>query len=239
MDSDKGWLLALDLSAPAGVIVLDGPGGLFGHAVEAGSRVSRLFVAAEALAACARITPQDIALVGVAGGPGSFTGVRVAVMAAKTLACALRVPLVAPGSLETAAAAARGARDAVLAVMDARRGEVYHALYRLDDGDPVALRGPAVAAPREVLASLEEWMDTAQGSVGILGTGVDAFPGVWPRDLLLEGLALPDAVAMARLCRTRWERGETVDPLELMPLYVRHPDARERFAGGGEAGPCN
>ena len=238
MSASREWLLALDLSGPAGILFLEGPRGLFPRAVEAGSRVSALFVAASAAASEAGISPGEIGLVGVARGPGSFTGVRVAVMAAKALAYALGAPLVAPTSLEAAAAAVGEARDAALVAMDALRGEVYHALYRTAGGTPEVLHGPGVSTPEAVVEQIPAWEQEVGGALGILGSGVEAYPGVWPRHLILGGIDLPDAAALARLCRWHLAVGGTVDPMSLLPLYIRRPDARERFAAGEGGAPC-
>lgn len=238
MSALREWLLALDLSSPAGVLLLEGPGGLFRRDVEAGSRVSSLFVAANEAATAAGVSPAGIGLVGVARGPGSFTGVRVAVMAAKALAYALGVPLVAPDTLEAAAAAAGETSDAVLVVMDARRGEVYHALYRSSGAALEVLHGPGLSPPGAVAERIPAWEEEIQGALGILGTGVEAYAGAWPRDKVLRGVELPDAAALARLCRRHHAGGAAVDPVCLLPLYIRRPDARERFTEPGGGAPC-
>ncbi len=238
MSAKGDWLLALDLSGPDGIVLLDGPGGLLQRSLEAGSRVSRLFGDVEEMASEAGISPREIAYVGAARGPGSFTGVRVAVMAAKTLAFALGVPLVAPSSLEAAAYVAGGMCETALAVMDARRGEIYHALYRLGKGIPIVLDEPSVSPPEAVLARLPGWLEEFSGNIGILGTGVGAYPDTWPRELVLEGVEIPNAEALARLCRLHLAGGAAVDPMALPPFYIRHPDARARHAERGESGCC-
>lgn len=238
LGGNKEWLLALDLSTPRGVLALEGPGGLIHRVIEGGSRVSHLFVAAGETVTAAGITPREIGLIGVGRGPGSFTGVRVGVMAAKTLALVLGVPLVAPGSLEVTAMGMGGMAEAVFVALDARRGEVYYALYRLEDGYPAVLEGPAVARPEEAAGSLSRWREEIQGVMAVTGTGVDAFPEAWPRDLAVAHRDSPGPEGLARLCRRLFSHRETCDPLELLPLYLRRPDARERYSRGEEGKGC-
>jgi tRNA threonylcarbamoyladenosine biosynthesis protein TsaB len=219
----------MDLSTPAGMLVLDGPGGLYSHTIEAGSRFSQLFVMVNDLISTAGIAATDIGLIGVGRGPGSFTGVRVGVVAAKALASVLGTPLVAPDSLEVMSMGAEGILKAVLVALDARRGEVYYGLYRLEEGYPVVLQAPQVAAPEVAVESLASWRAKFPTGMGIVGTGVAAFPHAWPHDLVVIPVDSSIPQGLARLCHYMADRGETSDPLELLPLYLRRPDARERF----------
>jgi tRNA threonylcarbamoyladenosine biosynthesis protein TsaB len=234
--ADDTWLLAWDLSGARGVLVLDGPGTTLYHEIAGTTRVSHLFVTAGDLLSSAGIAPQAIGLFGVGRGPGSFTGVRVAVTAAKVLADALHVPLVAPDSLMVLAAGTGADNEAVLAAIDARRGEVYHALYRIKQGYPTALIDTCVASPETAAASLEAWMKVEGcGAVGV-GSGVDAYREAWPDGLVRAGEDHPRAEGLVDLCRLAHGRGETVDPMALLPFYLRRPDAREGCGdvkGGG------
>ncbi len=232
MPGGSGWLLALDLSTPRGLLVLDGPGGMLRREIDGDSRVSRLFVAAEEMLSEAGIALRGLSLLGVGGGPGSFTGVRVAVTAAKFMAAVLEMPLVAPDSLMVTASGVEADSGAVFAAIDARRGEVYYALYRMDNGYPVALHEPCVSTPQTAAACLAAWSKDLQEDVIMAGTGIDAYADVWPDVLEKAEGDLPDAHGLARLCRMAAERGQYVDPLQLVPFYLRRPDAQERVACG-------
>ena len=232
MPVDRGWLLALDLSTPRGLLVLEGPGGLLQRQIEGDSRVSRLFVSAEEMMFEAGISPRGLSLMGVGSGPGSFTGVRVAVTAAKFMAAVLEVPLVAPDSLMVTAAGADVGSEAVFAAIDARRGEVYYALYRMDSGYPVALQEPRVSSPRTACGHLMAWTEELQIAAVMAGSGIGAYRDVWPPDQARETRELPDGRGLASLCRLAGERGEYVEPFQLLPFYLRRPDARERIAPG-------
>jgi len=237
MELDKAWLLALDLSTQQGVLVLDGPGGTFHREIAGDSRVSHLFPEAGEIMSNARIGPGDIGLIGVGRGPGSFTGVRVAVTAAKIVAAVLDIPLVAPDTLMVTAAGTEEAEKPVFAALDARRGEVYYALYRMEDGYPAAITEPCVAPPRAAAASLSSWMDMEGTGVIGVGDGIEAYPDVWPEGMEALGRSGPGPAGLTQMCRLSGERGELCDPVMLVPLYLRRPDASVRY-GSKRGDPC-
>jgi tRNA threonylcarbamoyladenosine biosynthesis protein TsaB len=236
MSETREWLLAMDLSTPHGILVLDGPQGAYYRDIESASRVSKLFVAASEMISGAGITIGELGLLGVGRGPGSFTGLRVAVVAGKFLGAVLGISLVAPDSLMVTAAGACGEGETVFAALDARRGEVYHALYRIEDGYPFTLCEPCASDPAIAAEQLEQWMSENAEKPVLAGPGIGAYPDAWPGGLRKARGDLPDPVELARLCRLAYSRGEHVDPVRLLPLYVRRPDARERYEYGKGAG---
>ena len=237
MEPDKSWLLALDLSTRQGELVLDGPSGNFHREIAGDSRVSHLFPAAHEIMSDAGVGPREVGLIGVGRGPGSFTGVRVAVTAAKIIAAVRDIPLVAPDTLMVMAAGAEGTGKPVFTALDARRGEVYYALYRMEDGYPVAITEPCVASPHVAAASLSSWMDMEGTGVIGVGNGIEAYPTVWPEGMEAMGRSGPGPVGLTQMCRLAEERGELCDPIMLVPLYLRRPDASERYGNKG-GGPC-
>jgi tRNA threonylcarbamoyladenosine biosynthesis protein TsaB len=238
MGVDKGWLMAVDLSAPQGMVVLDGPGTVLKREIESGSRASRLFAAAGEMMSEAGIGPGDLSLVGAGKGPGSFTGIRIAVTAAKFTAAVLDIPLVAPDSLMVVAAGVDNRRRAVFAALDARRGEVYFALYRFEEGYPAVLISPGVAPPMEAASLLTRRMKEDGLEVTGAGSGIDAYPDAWPDTMNRVGAELQEAEGFACLCRLACARGEIVDPVALLPFYLRRPDVRGRSDGAGEGKAC-
>jgi tRNA threonylcarbamoyladenosine biosynthesis protein TsaB len=96
----------------------------------------RVMPAIERLMKECDILPTDLSKIVVAKGPGSYTGVRIGVTIAKTLAWTLRIPLVGVSSLEVVAASAgRYFQGCVSPLFDARRGQVYTGLYQFKDGN--------------------------------------------------------------------------------------------------------
>jgi tRNA A37 threonylcarbamoyladenosine modification protein TsaB len=159
-------------------------------------------------------------------------------MAAKALSDVLGVPLVAPDSLEALCIEAEGRAEKVVVVMDAKRGQVYYGFYRLDKGRPEVEEGPGVAGPEQLAERISAWRGNLADGMAITGTGLDAFPDAWPSDLpRIEGHS-PTPRGLARLCRAYEAEGKFNHPLELLPLYIRRPDARERAAGGKGGKGC-
>lgn len=149
---------------------------------------------------------QDLTAVAVGVGPGPFTGLRVGLVTARTLAFVLEVPVYGVCTLDVLAveAADSGAvtSDFVVAT-DARRKEVYLATYAADGA---RLDGPSVAKPADVATSAPA-----------VGEGATLYPDAFPSAV---GPVLPSAGWLARVVVE--ERAELLDP---EPLYLRRPDA--------------
>ena len=166
-------------------------------------------------------------------GPGAFTGLRVACGAAQGLAVATNRPLIPVTSLETMAAQAGDER--VLALLDARMGEVYSGSYQLIDGAYVLQGDIRVSAPDAVVLPAEPgWI--------ACGNAIAAYPVLAER-LSVAGIAvqadvLPTAATVARLAAPRAARGESIDAALAVPLYIRDKVAKtvaERLSEGGRA----
>jgi tRNA threonylcarbamoyladenosine biosynthesis protein TsaB len=162
----------------------------------------------------------NLDLIAATVGPGSFTGVRIAIAAARGLALATGAKLYGTDSLTVMAKAALmtgalGPEPFAVAV-DARRGMLYLALYG-DAGQ--RLEGPLLIAPEEAVALLPGDLDLAVGSGAALLAEAGARAGR-PLEAKLPELQ-PSAAALAEIAL---EAGETVPVLS--PLYLRPPDAR-------------
>lgn len=166
-------------------------------------------------------------------GPGAFTGLRVACGIAQGLAVASNIPLLPVTSLE-AMAELTGAEQ-VLALLDARMGEVYSGSYRRAAAgyqlqDEIRVASPATVA--------------LPGDAGWLacGNAPAAYPELAQRlaaaGISLQTGILPTAAALARLAAPRVGRGEGIDAALAGPLYIRDKVAKtvaERLSEGGRA----
>ena len=163
--------------------------------------------------------------IAVGVGPGLFTGLRVGVTTGKTLAQVLSVPIVGIPSLDVLAFGVRYTRRLIGAVIDARRGEVFHALYRGVPGGVMRVGEYGVAPPGHLAAELE----AARQEVLLVGNGailyrkeLEAVSGV---EFASSREAYPQASAMVELAVPRFIREETDRSFEVLPLYLRKSDA--------------
>ena len=170
------------------------------------------------LLAEAGIALKDCDAIAFGSGPGSFTGVRTACGIAQGLAFGASLPVVPVVTLDAMALACRqrhGAAD-VLAVLDARMGEVYWAQYRFEGdaaniAEPAAVLPPTLSAPDGV---------RPQGGPVACGNGLSAYAEAFPAAGHAE--VMPHAEQIAQLASIAFAAGKTVTAAEAQPLYLRN-----------------
>ncbi len=183
-------------------VLLHSPDG-FGHILF--DRIARLLEQAA-------LTIRDLDCIAAASGPGSFTGVRVGLAAAKGLAEAEGIPIAPVSNLRALASFGHGSLRAAL--LDARRGEVYAGLYDA---------GLAPAAP-ELVTRFSTWLAVLPGDADIVVVDPAPFAGMLPgRDLIQAPRALAGAIGLIG-CRD-WRQGRALDPAAADANYVRRSDA--------------
>ena len=200
--------MALALVTPAQTRVFEAAGGAQASA--------RMLPEVKALLTGAGLRMADLDAIAFGQGPGAFTGLRTACAVAQGLAFGLDKPVLAIDSLMLVAedARAQGAGDDIWVAMDARIGEIYAARYRWADGAWAVVEAPALYAP-EVLAGRWGRSAAVAGSAlseytAALGTVANAWP-----------LARSRAAALGALALAAWQRGDTLDAAEALPVYVR------------------
>lgn len=227
-------ILALETSTELGSCALWRDGVLAERICPAGqSHSETLLPLVRELLAEAGVKVGQLDAIAFGVGPGAFTGLRVACGAAQGLAVATNRPLIPVTSLETMAALAGGER--VLALLDARMGEVYSGRYELIDG-AYRLQGEIRVSPPDAFS-----LPAEPGWVAC-GNAIAAYPALAER-LAAEGIPaqadiLPTAAAVVRLAAPRAARGEGIDAALAAPLYVRDKVAKtvaERLSEGGRA----
>ncbi|MDA8098754.1 MAG: tRNA (adenosine(37)-N6)-threonylcarbamoyltransferase complex dimerization subunit type 1 TsaB [Nitrospiraceae bacterium] len=169
------------------------------------------------------ISLADIAGIAVSSGPGSFTGLRIGIATAKGLAFATRKPVAAVPTLMALAWNAGGG-EAVCPLLDAKKKEVYAAVYRIEEGTV------ATILPERVL-SLADLARDLEGATVFTGEGAVLFRSEI-RSLLGErarfaplAAAVPSAASVAELGMQRILSGQLADPDGLAPVYIRRPEA--------------
>ncbi len=179
----------------------------------------------------AGVPKADIAAVAVSEGPGSFTGLRVGIACAKTLAYALGWQAVGVPSLEVMAQnvgpGGAGGCSATCPVRDARRERVYGTIFEWHGGRWRDTTGVLIARPDELAARIPD------GAL-IFGSGVDAYPDALGAGRFRVGdraLAVGRAEAVARLGLARVREGRDINPMALVPRYYRVTEAEEKLGG--------
>ena len=175
----------------------------------------------KALVEEAGLAPGDIGAIAVSVGPGSYTGLRVGVTAAKTLSWAFSCDLVPVSTLEALAREALSdlppGTKRLVPAMDARRGQVYIATFELVDGGLKRVTEDEVLAPEELGVRLSPG-DHVFGTAPAAYSEALAIPeGVTTAD----GPVRPAASTVARLGASMLARGETVEAHSLAPNYMR------------------
>ncbi len=211
------FLLALDSSTDTMAVALVTPAQTRVFEAAGGAQASaRLLPEVKALLAEAGVTLAELEAIAFGQGPGAFTGLRTACAVAQGLAFGLGKPVLAVDSLMLVAedARAQGAGDDVWVAMDARMGEIYAAHYRHDGGSWQVLDAPALYAPAALAA---HWGRPAAAAGSALTEYAEALGPVapaWPQ-------ARSRAAALGALALAAWQRGETRDAAEALPVYIR------------------
>jgi tRNA threonylcarbamoyladenosine biosynthesis protein TsaB len=162
----------------------------------------------------------DLDAVAVSTGPGNFTGLRIGLATAKTLAWSLQCPLVPVPTLEVLAAQFPFHPYPVGVVMDAKRGEVFWGLFRCAEDWPQVLEGPLRLPVEELPARLA-------APLLLTGPGLEIHREALGSRLSPEivwappAMRRPRASTLARLARHRLEAGLSANPAQLIPTYLR------------------
>lgn len=191
-----------------------------------------LMVMAETLLKQCGYTPQQVEAVAVAAGPGSFTGIRIGVAAAKGFAWGKAIPCYGVSTLEAMALGFSAYEGYVCPVMDARRSQVYNALFRVEGGKLTRISEDRAIS----LADLGEELKELEKTIFLVGDGSNLCYNTLSESV--PGLVLPPehrlhqrAVGVGLAALAQIEAGIVPDPALLVPNYLRLSQAeRERLA---------
>lgn len=226
-------ILAFETSAKAASVALLDEEKLVGeYFQDCGQTHSRTLMkmAQDLLENCA-VTVDDLTAVACASGPGSFTGVRIGVAAAKGMAWGAELPCVGVSTLEAMAQQACMFEGLVCCAMDARREQVYHALFRCEGGVLTRLTDDCAIS----LAELEESLKNVEEPKIMVGDGAALCYNTLSehvRGCVLAPTALRQqrASGVALVARRLLLTGTKFDGAELIPNYLRLSQAeRERM----------
>ena len=227
-------ILAFETSAKAGSVALLENGILLAESYQnTGLTHSQTLLSmAEAILLSSSKTPQDVDAVAVAAGPGSFTGVRIGVAAAKGFAWGKEIPCYGVSTLEAMARSLGLWQGIVCCVMDARRNQVYNALFRMEGGNLTRLTEDRAISLEELQNELKIFEET----VFLVGDGSNLCYNTLQKQL--GNLALPAehrlhqrASGVALAASAMAAAGKAGDAGALEPNYLRLSQAeRERLA---------
>lgn len=167
---------------------------------------------------------DELGVIAVDVGPGLFTGMRVGLATGKALAQALRIPMIGISSLDLLAFPCRRTDRVVVPVIDARRGEVFYAMYRAVPGGVQQVLEPTVGSIEDLVGDL-----LARGQDALLvGNGAQRHRAGINDAIRVEigDEAYPSAGPLVALAHARALREEWVSPGEIEPVYLRQPDAQ-------------
>lgn len=243
-------ILAIESSSLGGSVALlrDLPEGaevLAAETLPTGERsASSLFTRLEGLLNAFENSRQDIGLVCVTSGPGSFTGLRVGIAAAKMLAFAWQVPAIGVSSLEVISSQAF---EEILqtsiendekvftieSILDAQRQEVYVGKFqaqRLSEGHWGELG--SLEEPR--IVGRKDWADSLSVGTIVAGPALKQVASILSAEVKQGSAAEPQATMVGKLGLKKWKAGEPADPARLLPQYVRASAAEEKAASKKE-----
>jgi tRNA threonylcarbamoyladenosine biosynthesis protein TsaB len=194
---------------------------------------TRLVPAIQDLLKGARLDLDEIEGMAVSLGPGSFTGLRVGLSAVKGLALAAERPVVGVPTLDALASNVPFTPYLICPLVDARKGEVYTALYKDGEGGQVEQLTPyQVVAPLDLLEKIP-----LQETI-FLGDGVEAYGELIKERFGAKALFAPPHLrflrgsTVAEIGLQRFKRGEQDDISSLVPIYVRPSDAELKWTQG-------
>ncbi len=183
-------------------------------AEEGYSHAERLHVFIEEVIKEAGITLNDLSAIAVSQGPGSYTGLRIGVSAAKGLCYALGIPLIAVDTLQSLASQVAISNGLIIPMIDARRMEVYSAVF-----------APNLERKREVLAEIitENSFENLQETLYFVGDCAEKCKSVLTKEnyIFLDEIVYPSAKEMSAISFEKFKKSDTVDVAYFEPYYLK------------------
>lgn len=225
-------ILAFDSSASPASVALYEDGFLKGEFYMNTSLThsQTLMLLAEKLLEFTKTDIKDIDIFAVNAGPGSFTGVRIGVSCVKGMAMALGKPCVSVSTLESMAQNLEIFKGLICAVMDARCSQVYNALFMEENGKISRICEDRALSISELESDI---MDFSDGEIMLVGDGANICFENMKRieniKLAPQNLRYQRAYGTATVAYKKAQNGETISAEELIPFYLRLPQAEREL----------
>lgn len=176
---------------------------------------------------------DDINGIAISSGPGSFTGIRIGISAAKGLAAPKSLPCAGVSTLLSMAYNYRDTDCTVCGVMDARCNQVYNAVFDISGGKITRLCEDRAVLCEELTENLKKLSQTSKKRVIIIGDGTEVFypfvkdiDGIYKSD---EKNRYQNASSVALAAECLFKDGYAVSPDKLLPIYLRLPQAEREL----------
>ncbi len=169
--------------------------------------------------------PSDVDLICVTTGPGSFTGLRIGVTAAKMLAYTTGADLVGVHTLTTLAAGAPAGEGRLWAVLDAQRQELFATCFA------GAIDPKSIEVPETSITPIADWLKQLRPGDRVVGPPVEKLAERLPAGVIAteQKYCTPSAAVVGRLGWAAQVRGKTMKPMQLTPHYFRRSAAEEKL----------
>ncbi|HEY1923239.1 MAG TPA: tRNA (adenosine(37)-N6)-threonylcarbamoyltransferase complex dimerization subunit type 1 TsaB [Tepidisphaeraceae bacterium] len=223
--------LAIETSGSIGSVALAQDGktlleDTFPHGLQ---HAARIIPSIDGLCKKLNWTSNDLNEIYVSAGPGSFTGLRIGITLAKTLAMVTGAPLVAVPSVRVITENAPPEAKNVLIVLDAKRDQIFTAAFTRADGSWTELH-PAQ------LSSITEMLAKSPRPLHLIGEGIPYHQKFIPQgnpeiQIVDQSRWRPQASTVATLGWQLAQQGNFMDPQALLPIYIRRPEAEEKLDG--------
>jgi tRNA threonylcarbamoyladenosine biosynthesis protein TsaB len=187
----------------------------------------RLMLHIDSLLKSAHLTLADIDGFSVTLGPGSFTGLRIGIAAVKAMAYATGKPIAGVQTLDVLADNLPYAKYQVCPILDARKKQVYAAIYKSTDTKRMTLMHGSVLTPEELAEKIEE-------PTIFLGEGAYVYREFFEGRLCCQAVfapksaGYPSGAAVAFRGLKDIQNGRVADPMSIVPSYIRKSDAEEK-----------
>ena len=183
-------------------------------AQEGYSHAERLHVFIEEIIKEAQITFKDLSAIAVSQGPGSYTGLRIGVSAAKGLCFALDIPLIAVDTLQVLASQAKLSSGLIIPMLDARRMEVYSAIFTLNYENKRAVQAEIIT---------ENSFEDLEETLYFVGDCAEKCKAVLTKDnfVFLGDIKYPSAKEMSFLSFEKYKNNDFVDVAYFEPYYLK------------------
>lgn len=176
---------------------------------------------------------EEIDAFAVSNGPGSFTGIRIGISAIKGIATGNNKPCVAVSTLETIAQNYIDTNCIVCAVMDARCNQVYNANFEISNGEIKRLCGDRALLCSELREEIENIAKTKSQKIFIVGDGAEIFykfvNDIDSVSIAVNEKRFQNAASVGILAKEKIKCGEVLNATELLPVYLRLPQAEREL----------